>query len=211
VSNQVRFDERRFPFEEGIAIDPVIEKDFASGSIAGGVSGVPAVSTDDVLGTEDVSNDIPTPPISEAGSEFPDESEDPVERLYQDETAPDISEDDHSESTESTESSSLSAPQSGSASEWSPFVVVSEKDVWQPVSGRRAAERAYSPSSSRESSPRAANRYLVLAKKAEQSMDQGRDDGYSDPLDNRKNDPHDIEDEMQLVPSGGGSVDNDKS
>jgi hypothetical protein len=207
VSNQVRFDERRFPFEEGIAIDPVIEKDFASGSIAGGVSGVPAVNTDDVLGTEDVSNDIPTPPISEAGSELPDESEDSAERLYQDMNA-EISDDDHGEITET---SSMSVPQSGSDSEWSPSVVVSEKNVWQPVSGRRAAKRTYSPSSSRESSPKAANRYLVLAKKAEQSVDQGRDEGNSDPFDNRKNDPQDIEDEMPLVPSGGGSVDNDES
>jgi hypothetical protein len=129
VSNQVPFDEKRFPFEEGIAIITDIEKDFASGSIAGGVSGVPVVSTHHLFGAEDVSNYIPTPHISEDGSEFPDESEDPVERLHQVRSAPDISEDDQGESTESTEASSLSVPVSGSDSEWSPSVVVSEKNV----------------------------------------------------------------------------------
>jgi hypothetical protein len=44
VSNQVRFDEKRFPFEEGIVINLVIDKDFVSGSIASRVSGVPVVS-----------------------------------------------------------------------------------------------------------------------------------------------------------------------
>jgi hypothetical protein len=85
-------------------------------------------ATDDLFGAEDVSNDIPTSHVYEDGSELPDESEDPVERLYQDKIAPGISEDDHSESTESTEMSSLSTPLSGSESEWSSSVVVSEKE-----------------------------------------------------------------------------------
>jgi hypothetical protein len=56
-----------------------------------------------------------------------------------------------------------------------------------------------------------ANRYLVLSKKLEKSVDQGRDIGNSDPSDNDDNDSRDIEHEMSLVPSGGGSIDNDES
>jgi hypothetical protein len=49
VSNQVRFYEKRFPFEEGIVIDHAIEKDFASGYVGGGVFSVPVFKSPLVL------------------------------------------------------------------------------------------------------------------------------------------------------------------
>jgi hypothetical protein len=152
VSNQVRFDQKRFPFEEGTAINHVVEKDFASGTIAGGVSGVLVSNNNDLFESEDVSKIIPTPPTSETESEFSNDSDVQVEELDQDKSEADIAKDDR---IGNSDTSNVSGSESDS--EWSPSVAMSDKNVWLPVSGRRAAKRAYSPSSSRESSPKAAS------------------------------------------------------